>query len=221
MAHLVFVVGKSGMGKSTSLRNLNPDETVIVNTDQKALPFKKFQENYNEEKGNYLKGSEPDKVLGKLKEAHKNPKIKTVIVDTWSRVMTDFVMNKGFRKNSGFEKWAKLSGSQYDLLTTINEKMRDDMTVYLFAHPETVYDEDGFANERIAVQGRQLEKFAPESFSSIVLYSEIDIQPGENRHVFRTKSSGNDTCKTPIDMFEDEYIDNDLVLVNKAIKEYY
>ncbi len=221
MAHLVFVVGKSGMGKSTSLRNLNPDETVIINTDQKALPFKKFQEKYNEEKSNYLKTSNPDEVLKKLKEAHKDPKIKTVIVDTWSRIMTDFVMSKGFRGNSGFEKWAKLSGSQYDLINTINEKMREDMTVYLFAHPETTYDEDGFAKERIAVQGKQLEKFSPESFSSIVLYAEVDIQPGENRHVFRTKSSGNDTCKTPIDMFEEEYIDNDLVLVNKAIEEYY
>ena len=68
---------------------------------------------------------------------------------------------------------------------------------------------------------KQLEKFSPESFSSVVLYSEIDIQPGENRHVFRTKSSGNDTCKTPIDMFEEEHIDNDLVLVNKTIEEYY
>ena len=63
MAHLVFVVGKSGMGKSTSLRNLNPDETVIINTDQKALPFRKFNEKYNEEKGNYLKTSNVEEVL--------------------------------------------------------------------------------------------------------------------------------------------------------------
>ena len=68
MAHLVFVVGKSGMGKSTSLRNLNSDETVIINTDQKALPFKKFQEKYNAEKGNYLKTSNVEEVVEKLKE---------------------------------------------------------------------------------------------------------------------------------------------------------
>lgn len=221
MATLVFIVGRSGMGKSTSLRNLNPDETVIINTDQKALPFKKFQEKYNEKKGNYLKSSNPSEVLEKLKEAHKNPKIKTAVIDTWSRIMTDFVMNKGFRNNSGFEKWAKLSGSQYDLINTINEKMRDDLVVYLFAHPETIYDEDGFANERIAVQGKQLEKMAPESFSTIVLYAEVQTDPSGNKHLFRTKSSGNDTCKTPIDMFKEEFIDNDLVLVNQAIKEYY
>jgi hypothetical protein len=74
---------------------------------------------------------------------------------------------------------------------------------------------------KVMMLTKQLEKFAPESFSSIVLYGEIDVQPGENRHVFRTKSSGNDTCKTPIDMFEEEFIDNDLTIVNKAIKDYY
>lgn len=221
MAHLVFVVGKSGMGKSTSLRNLNSDETVIINTDQKALPFKKFQDKYNEEKGNYLKTSNVEEVVEKLKEAHKNPNVKTVIIDTWSRIMTDFVMSKAFRKNSGFDKWAQLSGSQYDLLNTINERMRDDIVVYLFAHPETVYDEDGFANERIAVQGKQLEKFAPESFSSIVLYAQVEVTPNETKHLFRTVSSGRDTCKTPIDMFEENTIENDLVLVNQAIQEYY
>jgi len=221
MAHLVFVVAKSGMGKSTSLRHLDPDETLIINTDKKALPFKKFSDMYNEEKGNYLKSSNHEDVMNALKKASKEKKIKTAVIDTWSRIMTDFIMNKGFRANSGFEKWAKLSGSQYDLISSINEKMRDDMIIYLFAHPETIYDDDGFAKERIAVQGKQLEKFAPESFSSIVLYGEIDVQPGENRHVFRTKSSGNDTCKTPIDMFEEEFIDNDLTIVNKAIRDYY
>ena len=221
MAHLVFIVGKSGMGKSTSLRNLNPDETFIINTDRKALPFKKFSEKYNKEKENYLESSNTTEVIAALRKAHKDPKIKTVVIETWSRIMTDFVMSKGFRGNSGFEKWAQLSGSQYDLINTINEKMDKDMVVYLFAHPETIYDDDGYANERIAVQGRQLEKFAPESFSSIVLYAEVESLPGENRHNFRTKSSGNDTCKSPIGMFEEDSIDNDLVIVNKAIKNYY
>jgi GTPase SAR1 family protein len=222
MGQLVFVVGKSGMGKSTSLRNLNSDETVIINTDQKPLPFKKFTEKYNVEKGNYTKTSNIDEVIAKLKESNKNPKIKTVIVDTWSRIMTDTVMSPNFRAEKGFDKWTKMSGSQYDLINAINERLRDDLIVYLFTHPETHYDESGFSSERIAVQGRQLEKFVPESFSSIVLYAEVKKTPGQpNRHLFRTVTTGSDTCKTPIEMFSEAEIDNDLTLVNDAIREYY
>lgn len=222
MGQLVYIVAKSGMGKSTSLRNLNPDETVIVNTDQKPLPFPKSKEMYNEKKGNYLKSSNTSEIIVKLKAAHKNLKIKTFVIDTWSRVMTDLVMSPDFRNSKGFEKWGDLSGSQYDLINLINEKVRDDLNVYLFAHPETVYDEMNFPVERIAVQGKQLEKFAPESFSSIVLYAEIRTAPGKpNEHVFRTKNSGSDTCKTPIGMFETDEIPNDLVIVNEAISKYF
>jgi len=222
MGQLIFVVAKSGKGKSTSLRNLNPDETVIVNTDQKPLPFAKAKDLYNVDKGNYEKTSDVNKVISKLKEAHKNPKIKTFVVDTWSRVMTDYVMSPAFRSSNGFAKWGELSGSQYDLLNTINEKVRDDLNVYLFCHPETHYDDAGFEKLRIAVQGKQLEKFAPESFSSVVLYAEIKTAPGqENEHIFRTKNSGSDTCKTPMGMFEKEEIPNDLVIVNEAVNAYF
>jgi hypothetical protein len=221
MGQLVFVVGKSGTGKSTSLRNLNPDETVLINTDQKALPFKQFGLKYNEEKGNYLKTSDIHKVLEKLKEAHKNPNVKTIIIDTWSRIMTDAIMSPSFRSEKGFDKYGKFAANQYDLINIINDKLREDIIVYLFTHPETHYDESGFSTERIGVQGKMLEKFVPESFSSIVLYAEVTKTPGQpNKHLFRTINS-NDTCKTPIEMFEGATVDNDLVEVNKAIREYY
>jgi hypothetical protein len=221
MGQLVFVVGKSGTGKSTSLRNLNPDETVLINTDQKALPFKQFALKYNEGKGNYLKTSDVHKVIEKLKECHKNPSIKTVVIDTWSRIMTDAIMNPTFRGEKGFEKYSKFAASQYDLINIINDKLREDIIVYLFAHPETHYDESGFSTERIGTQGKMLERFVPESFSSIVLYAEVVKTPGQpNRHVFRTINS-NDTCKSPMEMFEEQLIDNDMVEVNKAIREYY
>jgi energy-coupling factor transporter ATP-binding protein EcfA2 len=229
MGKLVFIVGKSGMGKSTSLRSLNPDETFIMNTDQKPLPFKKFESKYSEEKGNYKKSSSIDEVISTLKDVHKNkPHVKTFIIDTWSRIMTDHIMSKAFRTGKGFEKWGKFSGAMYDLMNIINDKVRDDLNVYLFAHPETHYDEAGFPMERVAVQGKQLEKFVPESFSSIVLYCEVKTAPGQpNEHVFRTRTSGNDTCKTPLEMFVDEdenpleTIPNDLVLVDEAINAYY
>jgi hypothetical protein len=222
MAHLVFIGGKSGTGKSTSGRNLDPDTTLWINADQKALPFKKFKDKYNEEKGNYLKTSNTAEIMTALKKAHKDGKVKTVIIDTWSRMMTDYVMSEEFRKSKGFEKYARFSGSQYDLINTINEKMRDDMVVYFLCHIDSVQDSDGFSTDKVVVQGKQLEKLTPESFSSIVLYADVLTAPGKpNRHVFRTKNGGNDTVKTPIEMFEEDVIDNDLVLVNQAIEDYF
>lgn len=223
MARLVFVVGKSGMGKSTSIRNLNPDETVLINSDQKDLPFPKFKQKYNEEKGNYLQTSNIDKILAKLREIQSNEKIKTIVIDTWSRIMTDEVMSKDFRNASnGMKAWSNMAFKQYTLLNIINEKLRDDLVVYLFCHPDIVYDESGFPKMQISVQGQQLKRFVPESFSSIVLYAEASKTPGQPLDFrFRTVSSGEDTCKTPMGMFEEETVTNDLVEINKIISDYY
>jgi len=98
LGQLVFIVGPSGMGKSTSGRNLDCESTMILNSDQKALPFKKFKLNYNEEKGNYLQTSNTTECVNGLKASHKNPEIKRVLLDTWSRIMTDAVMSPDFRK---------------------------------------------------------------------------------------------------------------------------
>lgn len=222
MGKLVFIVGKSGMGKSTSARNLDADKTVIINSDQKDLPFPKFRSKYNEEKGNYLKSSNVDEVINKLKEVQANKEITTVIIDTWSRMMTDGVMAPSFVKSKGFEKWGNFSYDHYKLINIINDKLRDDLVVYLFCHPETVYDESGFPRMEIATQGKQIKKYFPESFSSIVLYAEAVKSPGNPiKYVFRTVTGGDDTCKTPMGMFEEDNIDNDLTIVNSAIQEYY
>jgi len=222
MGLLVFIVGKSGMGKSTSLRNLNPDETVIINADQKALPFRKFSENYNSEKKNYRKTSNIKTINDTLTIVNGKPEVKNIVLDTVSHVMTDYIMSTEFRSTKGFDKWGIFAGQIYDLINTINEKLRDDIIVYVFAHPETIVGEMGDVVERIAVQGKQLEKMGPESFSTVVLYAEIlKVQGEPNRHVFRTKSSGNDTCKTPLEMFDTDVIDNDLTIVSTAIREYY
>lgn len=231
MATLVYVVGRSGSGKSTSIcpidqvgiKGLDPKSTVIVNTDQKPLPAPRFTELYGEDKGNYYKTNDTLEVIENiLKPCHKKENVKSIVIDTWSRLQTDTVMSARFRKRAGFDKWAEFAGAQYDLLNIVNDKLRDDIIVYLFAHPETTFDEDGFPQERIAVQGQQLKKFVPESFSSIVLYAEPSKMTGQGvKFGFRTINSGADTCKSPIGLFEDDFIANDLGLVDESIRSYY
>ena len=231
MATLTYVVGRSGSGKSTSIcpieqvgiQGLNPEETIIINTDQKPLPAPEFTKLYNKEKNNYYKSNDTLEVIEQiLKPAHKRENIKSIVIDTWSRLQTDTVMSSRFRKRSGFDKWAEFAGAQYDLLNITNDKLRDDIIVYLFAHPETTFDDNGSPQERIAVQGQQLKKFVPESFSSIVLYAEPSKMSGQGlKFGFRTINSGADTCKSPIGLFKDEFIPNDLGYVDTAIRNYY
>ncbi|AGO48923.1 Sak4-like ssDNA annealing protein [Cellulophaga phage phi14:2] len=223
MATLVYVVGKSGRGKSTSCMNLDPDSTAIVNSDQKDLPFPQFKSKYNKEKNNYLQSSNIVEITNFLKGIQGNKQIKTLVIDTWSRIMTDSVMSNSFRNASnGMQAWSNMSFENYNLLNIINEKLREDIIVYIMCHPETVYDESGFARERIAVQGQQLKKMEPESFSSIVLYAEAIKNPGEPvSYFFRTATTGNDSCKTPIGMFDEELVPNDLVAINDTIIKYY
>ena len=231
MATLTYVVGRSGSGKSTSIcpiqqagiQGLNPEETIIINTDQKPLPAPGFTKLYSKEKNNYYKSNDTLEVIEQiLKPAHKRENIKSIVIDTWSRLQTDTVMSSRFRKRSGFDKWAEFAGAQYDLLNIINDKLRDDIIVYLFAHPETTFDDLGSPQERIAVQGQQLKKFVPESFSSIVLYAEPSKMTGQGlKFGFRTVNSGADTCKSPIGLFKDEFIPNDLGYVDTAIRNYY
>ena len=231
MATLTYVVGRSGSGKSTSIcpiqqagiQGLNPEETIIINTDQKPLPAPEFTKLYSKEKNNYYKSNDTLEVIEQiLKPAHKRENIKNIVIDTWSRLQTDTVMSSRFRKRSGFDKWAEFAGAQYDLLNIINDKLRDDIIVYLFAHPETTFDDLGSPQERIAVQGQQLKKFVPESFSSIVLYAEPSKMTGQGlKFGFRTVNSGADTCKSPIGLFDEEFIPNDLGYVDTAIRNYY
>ena len=230
MATLTYVVGRSGSGKSTSIcpiqqagiQGLNPEETIIINTDQKPLPAPGFTKLYSKEKNNYKSNDTLEVIEQILKPAHKRENIKSIVIDTWSRLQTDTVMSSRFRKRSGFDKWAEFAGAQYDLLNIINDKLRDDIIVYLFAHPETTFDDLGSPQERIAVQGQQLKKFVPESFSSIVLYAEPSKMTGQGlKFGFRTVNSGADTCKSPIGLFDEEFIPNDLGYVDTAIRNYY
>ena len=120
MANLVIVCGKSGSGKSTASRNLDPKSTFYVNSDQKALPFKGWKKNYSKENKNYSKVSSLVETCNILKAIpERAPHIKTVVVDTINRMMTDKVM--GERHVKGFEKWTQLSGGIYDIFTIINK----------------------------------------------------------------------------------------------------
>lgn len=222
MATLVFIVAESGKGKSTSLRNLDENQTFIINSDQKVLPFKGAKNKYTVEKKNYLQSSNLDEVITAMKAVNKDTRIKTMVIDTFTRMGTDFIMSDKFRSSTGFSKWGDLAGGMYDIINVINERMREDLIVYLFCHPIVVHDDSGFPSMKIVTQGKQMDKFTLESFSSIVLYAQIQRAPGqEPKYVFSAENVNN-TAKAPMGLLEDSNeILNDLVLLNEKIREYF
>ncbi|MEK6860335.1 MAG: AAA family ATPase [Nanoarchaeota archaeon] len=223
MATLVQVVGQSGSGKTTAIRNLNPDTTFLINSDEKDLPIRGWETLYSKEKGNYATVSKVKEVLDIFRDLlKKDCKIKTVIIDTVNRIMTNKVMEE--RNIDGYKKWADLSGNIYDLMTIIKRQLPPDIVVFALFHEDIFFSEEGIRIRRIATEGQQLKRINLESMSAIVLFTRIepssDRKVAPSKYFLQTQSDGFSTGKTPMGMFKDFEIPNDYNLVLTAINEY-
>lgn len=196
----VLVLGESGSGKSTSLRNFNQDEIGIFNVASKPLPFKNKLPVIN--KASY------SKILKSLKE----PSRKTYVIDDSQYLLSFELFDKSGEK--GYDKFTDLAVNFYKLLKFISENTPSDVIVYLLHHT----DVDSNGKTKVKTIGKMLdEKLTVEGLFSVVLLAENV----EGEHYFRTKSLGNDTVKTPMGMFEQELIDNDLKFVDTTIRDYW
>lgn len=219
MASVVLLVGRSGSGKSTSGRNLDPTTSFWINADQKDLPFKGWLGKYNTANKNYLKTSSIGEILGLLKWLPTNaPNFKVVLIDTVNRIMTDKVMRE--RNIKGFDKWSDLAGGVYDIIQFANNHMPDDMTVVLMAHMAEGFTDTMTQYRKIQTSGKQLDSIALESMATIVLFTHVKHNNGVNEYFFETQSDGISTAKSPEGMFESFLIPNDLNLVVEAVNQY-
>ena len=221
MANLVIICGKSGSGKSTSGSNLDLKSTLWLNCDQKSLPIKGWKKNYSKENKNYATASSLVDIVNTLKVIPEKAKhIKTIVIDTINRVMTDKVM--GERHIKGFEKWASLSGGIYDIFTVINQVIPDNVDVFVLAHSDEGYTDMGAQYRKVMTAGKQLDKIVLESMSSVVLFTHIESDgKGKNEYFFQTQTDGVSTAKSPAGMFEDYQIPNDLQMVKDTMDKYY
>ena len=205
MAIPVLITGKSGSGKSTSLRNCtnNPDWNM-VNVLNKPLPFKG--------KIPQVVTDEYDKVM----KALAGSKAKSIVIDDAGYLITNYFMKNHSSKGVGnaiFSMYNTLADNFWNLIEFI-KKLPDDKIVYIIMHEEV----DEFGNVKPKTIGKMLdEKLVLEGMFTIVLRC---IQEN-GKHLFQTQSNGTDVCKSPMGMFEDLEIDNDLMMVDKTIREYY
>ena len=213
MSKVICIMGESGSGKTTSMRNLDPDSTYYIDSDRKGLSWRGWKKQYNTEKKNYFCSDEPEKVKSKLAAiSEKCPKIKTIVIDTIGSIMVADEMRRSREK--GYDKWLDLATCVWDMVD-MAYTLRDDLTVIFVAHTQTERTEDGYIFTKIKTSGKKLDKICLESkFTTVLIAKCID---GE--YVFETRAK-NSTAKTPMGLFETDTIPNDIKTVIEALEEF-
>ena len=213
MAKVICIMGESGSGKTTSCRNLDPNTTYYIDADRKGLSWKGWRKQYNAENKNYLCIDDPAKITAYiLAIAEKCPKVKTIVIDTINNIMNGDEQRR--RKEKGYDKWADLAGSIWEMVD-MAYPLRDDLTILFIAHTQTERDESGFEFTHIKTNGKKLEKIVLESKLTTVLLAKCD----NGEYVFETHSN-HSTAKSPMGLFEEDTIPNDITAVIKALEEY-
>lgn len=195
----VLIIGHSGSGKSASLRNLKKEDYSLVNPLAKRLPFKGGQ--------NGLESSDYELIKKFITGTPKN----IIVIDDSNYLLTIEMMKKA--KETGYGKFTDIALNYWKLIEFI-KNLDGDKRVYLMSHEEV--DDNGFVGVKSV--GKMLSnQCCIEGLYTIVLRAESE----NGKFVFRTKTAGNDIIKSPMGMFDEETIDNDLLLVDNAICEYY
>lgn len=213
MARIMAIMGESGSGKTTSLRTLNPETTCIIDCDKKGLSWRGWKKQYNAERKNYVACDDVAMVQASmLKIAEKRPEVSVIVIDTIGSLMVADEMRRS--KEKGYDKWLDLAVCIWNLIDAACP-LRDDLTVVFMAHVQTERDDSGYVFSRIKTSGRKLDKIVLESKFPIVLYAKnID---GE--FVFETHAKQS-TAKSPLGLFDEETIPNDLKFVIEALDAY-
>lgn len=215
MSKVICVMGESGSGKTTSMRNLDPATTFYIDCDKKGLSWKGWRSQYNTENKNYARTDFVQTVQNCLQKVNKEGSlkhVKTVVIDTLNGLMVADEMRRS--KEKGYDKWVDLAACVWDLVNGAYS-YRDDLTIIFVAHTQTDHDEAGYMFTRLKTSGKKLDKICLESkFNTVLLSKCVD-----GKYKFETHAN-NSTAKSPYGAFESDEIDNDITEVIKALEDY-
>ena len=200
MSKLILVLGNSGSGKSTSMRNLDNKNVCLINVSNKPLPFRGgFEES--------LYTTDYNKIIDTIKKTQKD----IIIIDDFQYILSNEFMSTIDEK--GFDKYNRLAYHYFKIIDTAL-KLSDDKIVIFTSH----IDRNDSGQEKIKTIGKLLdEKICIEGLFTMVFKTLVQ----DGKYYFTTKNNGMDTVKTPLGMFDSEVIDNDLAYVVDKVKEYY
>ena len=211
-------MGESGSGKTTAMRNLPPKETFYIDCDKKGLNWKGWRKQYSVENKNYFATdsfSSCKTLMEKVDKSENFRHIKYLVIDTINGMMVAEEMRilamQGGDKRSA---WMDLASNGWDIINKALT-LREDLTVIILCHSETISDDNGIVKTRIKTNGRKLEKLVLESKMTTVVWAVR--QDGKYKFILSADGS---TCKVPLGAFQTDECDNDIMIVIKALEEY-
>lgn len=225
MANAIIILGKSGTGKSSSIRGLDPKETVVLNVLGKKLPFKGSSALYNKEAKNLFRIDDYTQAINMLQGIDKGAShIHNIIIDDAIYIMRKEYFKRA--KETGYSKYTELAMHFQQIISTI-ESMRENINVFLILHSEDVQSDKTTVGYKVSTIGQLIDsQYNPVEVVPMVLYSSIKYDDkGTATYGFYTHRFMDGMieipAKSPADMFTEDFIPNDLGIVVKAMKEYY
>ena len=203
MGTVVFILGRSGTGKSYSMRNFKPDELAIINVQGKVLPFKGGAKYTTKNTDN------ASEIISAMKLISN--KVRVIVIDDFQYIMANEFMRRSNER--GFDKFTDIAKNAWSIIDSIRT-LPDNVIVYVMCHLDT--GDDGV--EKLKTIGKLLdEKIVLEGMSTIVLKTNV----ADGNYTFVTQNNGKDTVKSPFGMFPSYAIQNDLKYVDEKIRNYY
>lgn len=203
MATVSLILGSSGSGKSTSLRNFNPDSVALIQVLAKPLPFKStgWKPYRSDDWQKLIKAAQKAVAAGR----------KVVIVDDFQYLLANEFMRRTDER--GYDKFTDIGRHAWEVLEQLG-RLPDDVRVYILSHTE----ETDAGRVKMKTIGKMLDdKVTLEGMVTIVLRTIVQ----DRQFYFSTINNGSDTVKAPMGMFDDDLIENDLAAVDAAICNYY
>lgn len=214
MAIPILTIGKSGSGKSTSLSKFEHDEIALINVLNKPLPFKgKFDSAINPLK-NGEQALSPAQSYEFIKQAMLKTEKKSIVIDDFGYLLTNHLMVGKEQGGNKFDLFDDIASKPWNLIEWIRERLPEDKIVYIMMHE----DENEYGGIKPKTIGKMLDdKICLEGLFTIVIRCVFK----DEKHMFEVHMKGNDVTKTPLGMFEQDEVDNDLKLIDSTVRKYY
>lgn len=223
MAKTILICGKTGTGKTTAIRTLEPKETVILRVINRTLPFK-FAGKYGKEQKNMYLTQTYEEVLKGLEWANKQPNVKNVVITDGTYIIRQEYFKKA--NQTGYNKYTEFAMHMQQILKAI-QNLRDDIKVFMEYHVESNVTDSGATEYKPSTVGKLLDnQYNILENIDIVLFASPVYEDKEIHYGFYTNRTldrvgAEIPAKSPLGMFDEMFIPNDLALVAKKIDEYY